>query len=312
MSRNILVKSGLLTQGLFVVFLWSAAKIAMKFGLATVSPFALVAIIQLVSALVFWAKQKFVRKGGPVFVPSAQELAVMIMIGVVTYAGANLFVATGLQYVTGSMAGLVATTTSIFGLCLAAVFLNERVSWLQLLGVATVVLGGYVFLVGDVLSGHWLGIGLLLVAEMAFAFGNVMTRFISVREDVDVAPVLGLIGNVLGAAIMLPLAIVSGQATSLIDQPVWLWVLILAVGIAYGYAGELWSKVLDKLRVVEVSVLANTMVIQVALLSVLFLGERLTAANILGGIIVLLGVLVVQGIVRVGAGGEKLQVTSDK
>lgn len=312
MSSNILVKSGLLTQGLFVVFLWSAAKIAMKFGLATVSPFALVAIIQLVSALVFWAKQKLGTAKRSVFVPSPQELAVMIMIGVVTYAGANLFVATGLQYVTGSMAGLVATTTSIFGLCLAAVFLNERVGWLQLLGVGIVVLGGYVFLAGDVLSGHWLGIGLLLVAEMAFAFGNVMTRFISVREDADVAPLLGLIGNVLGAAIMLPLAMASGQVSSLVGQPVWLWLVLIAVGVAYGYAGELWSKVLDKLKVVEVSVLANTMVIQVALLSVLFLGERLTAANILGGIIVLLGVLAVQGIVRVGARSEKLQVIGDK
>jgi len=44
----------------------------------------------------------------------------------------------------------------------------------------------------------------------------------------------------------------------------------------------------------EISILQNTMLIQIAILSVVFLGEKLTASKMLGMAAVFVGVLIVQ------------------
>lgn len=282
-------------QGLLVIFLWSAAKIAMKMGLTEVPPYLLVAAIQLVAALVLLVQYRL-HKHHEKFQPTKEELVVMIMTGVVAFAGANLFVAVGLQYVTGAMAGLIASTTTIFGLILAALFLKEKPKAVQYMGLLVVIAGAYVFLAKDILAGHLVGIALLVVAEMAFAFGNVMSRVIGLRNSNDVSVTFNLIGNIVGAAVLIPVAAGSGQLALAGDIPLWVWGMLVALGVVYAFAGTLWNSVLDKLRVVEVSVLANTMIIQVAILSVIFLGESLTLANIWGGIIVILGAYLVDGI----------------
>lgn len=288
-------KHYLIGQGLLVIFLWSASKVAMKLGLTEVPPYVLVAGIQIVATLVL-ALQYRLHKHHAKFQPTKEELSVMIITGVVAFAGANLFVAVGLQYVTGAMAGLIASTTSIFGLLLAALFLQEKPRSMQYVGLIVVLAGVYVFLARDVLAGHIVGIALLLIAEMAFSFGNVMNRLIALRTEEDVSLRLNLVGNMVGALVLIPIAIGSGQAAAVSTMPSWVWAMIVALGIVYAFSGMLWNKVLDKLRVVEVSVLANTMIIQVAILSVIFLGERLTPGNILGGIIVILGAYLVDGI----------------
>jgi drug/metabolite transporter (DMT)-like permease len=289
------LKIQLLGQGLFVVFLWSAAKIAMKMGLNTVSPYLLVAIIQVVATIVLIIRAKLRTKARK-YNPSPNQLFIMILSGVVSYAAANLFVAIGLQYVTGSMAGLTASTTSVFGLFLAAIILQEKPKTLQYLGVAIVLLGAYIFLAADVIAGHWVGIGLLLVAEMAFAFGNVLSRLVAVNEKTDVASYVSLMGNVVGASVLVPIALLSGGAEMAMHLPGWVWILLVALGAVYAWSGVLWNRLLDKLKVVEVSVLANTMIVQVAILSVLFLGEQLTWTNMAGGVIVLMGAMTVDGV----------------
>jgi len=56
----------------------------------------------------------------------------------------------------------------------------------------------------------------------------------------------------------------------------------------------LWSAVLDQLQAIEAAILQNTMLIQVALLSIIILKEHITLNNILGGAVVLLGAYLVE------------------
>lgn len=295
-------KLQLLLQGLFVVFLWSASKIAIKLGLNEVSPYGLMAIVQTVAAIAI-ALSFAVSKRNNIPALSKTDILLSVISGVVTFAGANLFVTVGLQYVSGAMAGLVASTTSVFGLGLAYLLLREKPKTIQFWGICLLILGAYVFLFQDVLAGHFIGIGLLLVAEMAFAFGNVINRMVALRNDEQVAGVVNLIGNVVGAMVLIPSALVQGEVNRIVHLPVWVWGVLVALGLVYAWSGVLWGSLLDKLRVVEVSVLANTMIIQVAVLSVVFLGERLTGANLIGGILVIAGALVVDGMVLGGRMG---------
>jgi len=56
----------------------------------------------------------------------------------------------------------------------------------------------------------------------------------------------------------------------------------------------LWNHALQRLEAFEISVLQNTMLVQIAVLSWMFLGEQLTVAKLIPMALVFIGALVVQ------------------
>ncbi|MFH0905321.1 MAG: DMT family transporter [bacterium] len=276
-------------EGLFVVFAWSASKIMIKMGLETMPPYLLAAAIQLVALIgitIYWLLH---RHHQPLRL-NRSEIYLMVLNGLVAFAGAKIFSIIGLQYVTGSTAGLIATTSVIFSALLAYVALRERPSLWQYVGLIMILAGSYVFLERNLLSGTVFGVLILLIAEAAFAFNNVVTRLLSKRPE-DVSITVNLVGNLVGAMVLVPIGMVNSNWTT----AQWSWQMIavvVAAGLIFGFGGLMWSRVLDRLRVVEVAVLLNTMMIQVALLSTLFLSEILTMRNIGGGLLVLAGAFV--------------------
>ena len=73
------------------------------------------------------------------------------------------------------------------------------------------------------------------------------------------------------------------------------WGIILWLGVVNtALAFFLWNRVLGRLEAFEVSVLQNTMLIQIAVLAWVFLGERFTVAKVPAMALVFLGALIVQ------------------
>ena len=278
-----------LFQGLFVVFVWSASKIIMKMGLEIIPPYIFAAAIQVVALLGIGVYYLFKDKAKRI-TPTKEEIYLMILGGLVAFAGAKIFSIIGLQYVTGATAGLIAASVTVFAVIIAALVLKERPKLWQYGGILLVLAGTYVFLSNDVIAGSLFGILLLLVAEMAFAFNNVIVRLLARRPE-DIALLTNLVGNIVGTIILVPL----GLLVDGVPAKIWTWpvvALVVVVGLIFAFSGLLWAQILDKLRVLEVSILSNTMIIQVAILSVIFLNEAMTWHNIAGGLLVLVGALV--------------------
>jgi len=282
-----------LLQGLFVVFLWSASKIVLKMGLEEIPPYFFAAVLQLVVFGVLLVYMWF-EKEKYSFKLSNKDKYLMVFSGAVGYGAATLFVMIGLQYVTGATAGLVAATSVLFNLLMSRILVKEKPRLEQYLGVIVLVVGAVVFLGNQILGGTLLGIALLLLAETAYAFNNSISRMIAKAHTDNVSLPLILIGNSVGALVLVPIGLLSdGLPTIVWDARMMIGLLVVALIFAFG--GLMWNNVLDKLRVIEVSILSNTMIVQVAILSVIFLHETLTPHNVFGGVIVLLGALIVDG-----------------
>jgi len=69
-----------------------------------------------------------------------------------------------------------------------------------------------------------------------------------------------------------------------------LWLGVVNTAAAF----FLWNHALQRVDAFEISILQNTMLIQIAVLSAIFLGETLTAAKLLGMAAVFVGVIIVQ------------------
>lgn len=283
-----------LLQGLFVVFLWSASKIVMKIGLEQIPPYFFAGLLQLVVFVILliftWSQRKKYF-----FKISYGYKYLMVLSGVVGYGAATLFVMIGLQYVTGATAGLVAATSVIFNLLMAGILVREKLRMEQYLGIVVLLIGVTVFLGNQVLGGTLLGVGLLLLAEAGYAFNNSVARLIAKAHEDNISLPLALIGNGVGALVLVPVGLLAGVAPQQIIWDSRLVIGIVVIALIFAFGGLLWNGVLNKLRVIEASILMNTMIIQVAILSVIFLHEALTSNNILGGLLVLLGAVVVDG-----------------
>ena len=73
------------------------------------------------------------------------------------------------------------------------------------------------------------------------------------------------------------------------------WGIIVWIGVVNtALAFFLWNHALKMLEVFEISILQNTMLVQIALLSWLFLEEQLTVVKMISMALVLIGVLLVQ------------------
>jgi probable blue pigment (indigoidine) exporter len=73
-----------------------------------------------------------------------------------------------------------------------------------------------------------------------------------------------------------------------------LLIIVWLSTINTAFAFYMWNHILKFLPAFRLSILQNTMLVQIGLLSVFFLGEVITISMILGILLVLLGVILVQ------------------
>ena len=272
---------------LLLVVLWGVNFVVIKWGLRGISPFVLGALRFTFAALpaVFFLR--------PPRVPLRLYLGYGLASGLGQFA--FLFVAINVGMPAG-LASLVAQSQAFFTVILAALFCSERPKAVQVLGMVVAAAGltviGSAQGVGMPLNGFLL----TLCAALCWALGNLGSRALAKHGPVNVLafvvwsslipplPFLGLACLLEGSAVI---------RTSLVamDLRSWLAVAYLAfVATLVGYG--LWNRLL---RAYAANlVVPFTLLIPVVGLVAAFvaLGEKLSAAQALGGALVVAGLAI--------------------
>jgi drug/metabolite transporter (DMT)-like permease len=227
----------------------------------------------------------------------------LLVLGVLFYAVTQGAQFLGLAYLPSVTVSLLLNFTAVMVALLGIVFLGERPSSMQWLGVALSIVGTIIYFYPISLpASQLLGLGIVVVGVIANAISAVMGR--SINRTGDISP---LVVTVVSMGIGSLLLLVSGLATqglpplSLGEWANIVWLAVASTAVAF----TLWNHTLRVLSAVESSVINNTMLIQIAVLAWLFLGERLTAQQIVGMLVAGTGALVVQ--LRRGAGGDEAE-----
>lgn len=277
-----------LLEALLVTFLWSSSYVLTKVGLRETSPLLLVALRYMVASavLVPVALARGAHRG-----LDRGTLARLALLGLSGYA-----VAQGLQCVALYLLPAVTVTfilnfTPVMVLLINAVALRRLPGPRQLLGSLVVLAGAYVFLGGDVWTGSAAGVLITLASGAGWAVYLVAVGRLFARRPIDplavsaFAMASGTVAIAGSAAALEGFAPVTAQSAAII-----LWLGVVNTAAAF----FLWNHALTMVDAFEVAMLQNTMLIQIAVLSWVFLGETLTAAKALGMALVLVGVLAVQ------------------
>jgi drug/metabolite transporter (DMT)-like permease len=190
------------------------------------------------------------------------------------------------------MASLLLNLTPLVVGLFGILFLREYPSPGQWVGIGLTIVGVAVyFLPFDMEAVPWIGILVALIGVIANAASSLLGR--QVNRLATSSPLIVTFTSMGIGAVLLLLLGVLFQGFGELDWQGWLLIAWLAI-VNTAFAFTLWNHTLRTLSAVESSIINSLMMPQIALLAYFFLGEALSAREIMGLILVGLGVLAVQ------------------
>ena len=140
-------------------------------------------------------------------------------------------------------------------------------------------------------AGQLVAIGVVAVGVIAFAAATMLGQSVN-RDDGLPTVTVTVVSMGIGSGLLLAVAVVHDGIPRLTPSS-WLVVLWLAV-INTALAFTVWNHTMRRLSAMESSLINNTMLVHVAVLAWIFLGERPNARAMLGLVLVAGGVVLVQ------------------
>lgn len=279
-------------QALFVTFLWSTSWVLIKFGLEEIPALTFAGLRYALAFLLLLPLVLRREVGGAVRTLTRRRWWLLATLGLVMYT-----LTQGAQFL--ALDRLPAQTTSLvlsFSPVVVALFslalLAERPAPLQWLGVALFLAGALVFLYpASFPPGQVIGLGIAVLGLLSNAGAAVLGRYVN-RDASLPAVAVTLISMGVGALVLLGAGIVV-QGMPRLSLQGWLIVGWLAA-VNTAFAFTLWNHTLRRLSAMESSIINNTMLIQIAVLAWLFLGESLGPRQLGGLLLASLGTVVVQ------------------
>ena len=279
-------------QALFVTFLWSTSWVLIKFGLAEIPALTFAGLRYGLAFALLLPLLARPRQRSALRRLSRRDWRLLAALGVVMYGltqGAQFL---ALDRLPAQTTSLVLSFSPILVALLAASTLGERPTRWQGLGVLLAVVGAVVFLYpASFQRGQVIGLVIAAVGVAANAGAAVLGRYVN-RSGVIPATVVTLVSMGVGTVVLLGSGL-AAQGLPALSARGWLIVGWLAA-VNTAFAFTLWNVTLRRLSALESSVINNTMLIQIAVLAWVFLGERLSAVQVGALLLASGGTLLVQ------------------
>lgn len=291
-SDTVSKQAWVVIQGLFVTFLWSSSYVLITIGLEEIPALTFAGLRYAFAAgvllllFVYSGQYQSVRRF------SRSELGFLVGLGLLLYAVTQGAQFIALQYLRAATVSLILSFTPAVVALTAIPLLNERLSVHQW-GWIAVLLGGVgiYFHPFNLHAAAIIGIGVMIVGLLANAFSAILGRWFN-RDKRFTPLTVTTVSMGIGSVVLLTTG-VTVQGLPTLSLQSWAIVIWLAV-VNTAFAFTLWNRTLQTLSVTESSVINNTMLVQVALLGWIFLGETIGPLELVGLALVMVGAIAVQ------------------
>ena len=258
-------------------------------------PAVFTAIRALIIGLIFlafarWSSRK--SKSGFKKVPWKY----LILIGVIGGGLAFLLYFSGLSLTTSSRAAFLHKTLPIYTTVLAFIFLKERVSRVQSLGLLAMLIGAFFVVSSDISPAElWtnpqLGDMLVLGATMLWGVENVLAKFAMIKDESNY--VVSFARMFIGSLFLFAAVLTLGKTGALLSMnPVQLGNILISTGVLFGYVlCYYWS--IKLINVSKASALLLLAPVITLLIGIYIFGEPFPLLQRIGSMLILAGAFVV-------------------
>ncbi len=274
------------------MLVWGSSFTVTKIAVKELPPFTFALLRFLVASLIlapiFLAKRKHLVSKD-VKLPYVYIL-LLGLTGITLY---YLFFNVSLKYTTASQGALIQGIIPFAIAVIAAIMLKEKNTATQKIGIALSVLGvllvGFVSSDNDTARNAITGNLLMVAATVSWAFYTVISKKITHINSLVVTSLATFIGTVL----FIPVAWIEVKNTSFsyaqVSAGAWFSIIYLgAMASALSYF--LYNRALETMTASQVGAFINLDPIIGAIIAFIFLDEQITWLQIIGAILVLLGI----------------------
>jgi len=282
---------------LLSALLWAFASVLMGWGVKRLHVIPLNLIRCVVSTVFFWSLLPFF--GGfqaMAAIEAGQWLWLFLSVVMLLIVG-DLLYFRSLDLVGVSWAMPVAGINPLWAVLLAALFVDEPLSWSLLAGTLLVIAG--LVLVSrstnkdGVVAGRRQRIGLLLalLTSVAWGIGSVILKLAAEGLDPVVA---NSVRQPMGAVMMLGLALARGRHKDLreLDRRSWLTIIVASL-VGTGLGSLLFVLAIQMIGAGRTAVLTSTAPLMAIPLAVLWLHERPNRRTLIGALLATAGIILV-------------------
>ena len=277
---------------LLVTILWSSSFVIIKIGLAEIPPLTFAGLrytIAFICLLPFVStkKNKSVIKN-----LEKKDWTKLILLGILFYAFTQGTQFIGLSLLPAVTVSLWLNFTPLIVAAMAIFLIKEYPTNVQWFGVVLFMLGIFTyFFPVNLNENQWIGLVVMSIGVLANSASAVLGR--SINRDAKInAIVVTIISMGIGSIILLIAGIaIQGLPQISIENILFLlWLSIINTALAF----TIWNFTLRTLSAMESSIINGTMLIQIAILAWIFLGESISLQEGIGMMIAATGTLLVQ------------------
>lgn len=279
----------------FAVIVWGASFIATKVALRDLAPVTVVWMRFAIGVIILGAAAAIKRQ---LSLPTRRDLVYFAILGFLGITFHQWLQSTGLVTAQASTTAWIVATTPVFIAILSTIFLREKLSWLQAIGIILAA-GGVLLVVskGDVVSlfeGHFGEPGdiLIMISAVNWAVFSILSRRgLQVHQATQMMFYVMVIGWLFTSALFFGTGTVAD-----IGHLTWESVLGVAfLGVfCSGLAYIAWYDGLQAVPASQVGAFLFIEPLVAVIVAWAFLGEPLLLSAIAGGLVILLGVRLVQ------------------
>ncbi len=275
-----------------VVTLWSSSWVLIKLGLQDIPPLTFAGLRYFVAFLVVLPLSLTGSNRRVLGSLTLRSWLLLGALGLTLYAVGvgGQFVA--LVYLPTVTTRLLFAFNTILVAMLAGALLREPSSRVQWCGVLVAMLGIYTYFYPvDIPASELVGVAAALVGMVGFALGTLLGRDVARSETVSPLLVTSVSMGVGGVVLLACGVAVQGLPPISLSN----WLMILWLGVVNtALTFVMWNHSLRTLTALEANIITNVMIVEIAVLGWVFLGEHLTLIDVAGLGLVIAGTIMVQ------------------
>ncbi|KPB04822.1 DMT family transporter [Bacillus sp. CHD6a] len=273
---------------------WGISFVSTKAVLYKLDPFTLLVMRFGIGALFLFLLLLLTRERFYISIKYVPHLIVLGVLGVFVH---QVLQATALLTIDASSAGWLISFSPIFTVLLSMIFLHEKMTFSKAIGMILSVLG--VLLITSARNGQTLsltinlGFLLMILSTLNWAIYSILLKGLRIPYPALVVTFyMSLVGFVLTTPFLVRNK--GWETLKLLSLNEWAHLVFLGIfvsGIAYWY----WGKAHEVMAASKVSMFLYLEPLSTLLAAVVILHEKILIHGVLGGIIIIVGVIIVNG-----------------
>jgi len=273
------------------VIFWGTSFVATKTLLLEIKPVTIIILRLIIASVLLTVIAISTKRNFSLNIKSHGWIFILALIAVF-----HLWIqVTGLQYTTASNTGWIIGTAPIFMAIMGLIFYKEKITLIALSGILLAVTGLIIlFGKGDITNiGFMENRGDLLVLGSAFTWGVYST--VNKKISLTYSPLMTILYLFLMMAIIIiPFNLNSETIASVVHLSLIGWLMVLFLGLfCSGVAYVIWAQALRDMESAKVGAFLYLEPLVTVAAAVFFLKEEITILMIFSGLLITIGVFLV-------------------